>query len=331
MDEPATPKRQRPPARRILSAALLVLIFLGSLGYVLISRPQLPVTVILIVLAGVAAAVFAAYFIPNSLSERAKRSVAVGVATVGLITSLLAPVINDGGDLVPTQQSPSPSPSPFSQESEKEPFAVDLRMKGSYGCESFMIERSALPSVPDGDDLSAEWVYTHGGASLPGIYSLVARGTSEEPVVLDGLRVIDFKATPAPEDVSVLLPCGAFGGATDIRYFQIVLKEQPRVIPRDGVDPGTNERVDPAVTFPYTLSRQDLEYFQLEVGGPPCVCSWKLALEWSNGDRSGTKILDRGFGSIRTDTSYDSEKVRESVLYYSWDEDRGKWDPPLPK
>ena len=267
---------------RILFAAILVLIFFSSLGYVLIKRPQLPVTVILIVLSGVAAAVFAAYFIPNKLSERAKRAVTVGVAAVGVITTLLAPVINAGGLKRGTQQSPTPSASPPSSpsppSSEPEPLSANLRPAIGYGCEGWIVENSLLKSVPDkGEDLNAQWVYEHGGASLPGTYVLTVRGNSEDAVIIDGLHIVDFKSQPTPTDASVVLPCTPYGGAQDVRYFEVLLDKQPHLIARPGEDPGTGKKTESAVKFPYRVSRSEPEYFQLWVHGPPCVCSWEAS------------------------------------------------------
>src|SRR5829696_9414927 len=85
------PERRSRRTLRVFFGVALVLVFLGSVGWILLTWPvPLVLLVALVVVAALSAAVFAAYFVPNKLSERMKRAVTVGVGAVGLVTTLIA-------------------------------------------------------------------------------------------------------------------------------------------------------------------------------------------------------------------------------------------------
>jgi hypothetical protein len=152
--------------------------------------------------------------------------------------------------------------------------------------------RTRYASLPNGKDLNARWIYDHGGASLAGTYVMTIQGKSKDAVIVDGLHVVDLKREAAPRDASVVLPCTPYGGGQEVRYFEILLQKRPRVTPRPGEEPDEKGRVQRAAKFPFKVSRSDPEYFELLVSGPPRVCSWTLAVDWTSGDRPGTKIID---------------------------------------
>src|SRR5215213_7662612 len=86
-----SPERRPRRGLRVFFGVALVLVFLGSVGWILLTWPvPLVLLVVLVVVAALSAAVFAAYFVPNKLSERMKRAVTVGVSAVGLVTTLIA-------------------------------------------------------------------------------------------------------------------------------------------------------------------------------------------------------------------------------------------------
>ncbi len=312
------PKRQPRRRLRILCGVALVLAFLGSVGFILLKSPlPLALVVVLIVVAAVSIAVFAAYFVPNKLSPRFKRAFTVGTAAVGLITTLIAvPAIQNG------TKSAGDSP-------QGDPLTATLNLNNSAGCEDFIVEASLLSSVPDGDDLNAQWVYEHGGATFSIVAPMVltVQGKGEEAVVLTGLRIKELERLPEPTHLADLLPCGATGGALEERFFKVDFGDPPKVTAEPGYDASTGKVVQAPAKFPFKVSVSDPEVFYLELEERPCFCTWRLALDWVSGGRSGTTVIDRGFGKIRTDSNRDEEGKRP---IYSRLEN-GTWDPPLPK
>jgi hypothetical protein len=91
----------------------LVLVFLGSLIWLFLGWP-LPfrLAVVLIVAAGSAAAVFAAFYIPNHLDERLKRGLAAGAGIITLVATVFAvPGLVQGAANPQSTGSQSPSPA----------------------------------------------------------------------------------------------------------------------------------------------------------------------------------------------------------------------------
>jgi hypothetical protein len=316
MDGPTDQPSARSRPLRILFAIALVLVFLGCLGWILLKWP-LPfgLTAALIVIAAASAAVFSAYFIPNQLDERVKRALTVGATCIGLIAAIVAvPAIQAGT----TGSSPGqPADTPTAAESDPLTATLDF---DSPACEDFAIRESLLQSVPQGGALNAKWVYEHGGATRSGAH-LTVQGKSEEAVVLQGLRVVELESNPRPADLVAILPCGPRGGIVVTRYFDVILSSPPQVVARPGEpEPGSTERGEPEVKFPFKVSSTDPEVFDLEIKGQPCLCAWRLALDWTSVGRSGTVVVDRGFDKIRTDTS-----LSEDVPIYNRLED-GTWE-----
>ena len=298
------------PKLRTLVAVILVLIFVGSLLLLIFGWPlQVLVAVILIVLATVSAAAYAAYFVPNKLSERFKLASTAGVAAVGLITALI---------VVPATQNAVPPSVQELPDGQADPLTATLDFDSP--CEDFTIPESSLQSIPPGDGLNAKWVYERGGATRTG-GQLTVQGKNEEAVVLQGLRVVELESNPRPAGLIAILPCGPTGGIVLPRYFDVILSNPPQVIARSGEpEPGSEKRGEPAVKFPFKVSATDPEVFILEIKGPPCLCAWRLALDWTSIGRSGTVVVDRGFDKIRTDTT-----PSEDLPLYSRSEN-GTWE-----
>jgi hypothetical protein len=316
----AKPPQRRPKRRlRILFGVVLVVSFLGSLGLILFKwpLPSLALAVLLIVVAAVSAAVFAAYFLPNKLSERIKRAIAVGAAAVGLITGLTAVEIRE-----PSPNGPPPDGSP-----DPEPLTTDLSFDFG-GCEGFVLNNALLKSLPDAehaDDLDAEWAYKNGGATANPIGQLTIQGKSDDVVVIRAMSIVDVEIRPLPSDVSKVDPCTPGSGFIEERFFEVTLGEHPRLVQRPGLNID-GETTLPVRPFPYKVSNAEVEVFALQLVGRPCLCSWKLAIDWTTGGRSARTVVDRGLGSIVTYPVRD-----EKIPYYYIEPGGSKWYPPLPK
>jgi hypothetical protein len=214
---------------------------------------------------------------------------------------------------------------PAIQDSHREPFTAELDFKIS-GCEGFIVNNALLKSLPRGKRLNAKWAYKNNGANDDAGANLIVRGRSDDAVILQRLSVVGFKREPPQNDVSEVLPCWRGGGEQPDRRYQVVLKDRPRIIPLPSLDEN-GDVSGPPVPFPFKVSKSDPEYFRLELSGPPCVCTWRLALDWSSGGRSGTKIFDHASGVIRSHLPADGNG---QLGYYERGED-GEWTPPLPE
>jgi hypothetical protein len=178
----------------------------------------------------------------------------------------------------------------------------------------------------DPKDVDAKWAYGNGGATQDGKMILTIQGRSGTAVIIDALRVVDFERHPAPANHVEVLPCDPEGGRQSVRYFEVDLAKHPRVIPRPSdPDPDPPYKQQPAAKFPFKVSKSDPEVFELWVDGPDCLCAWRLAVDWTSGDRSGTTYLDHGFDKIRTITNQNQD-----LPSYYYDGQEG-WVPALPK
>jgi hypothetical protein len=213
---------------------------------------------------------------------------------------------------------------PAIQDLHKEPFTAELDFKIS-GCEGFIVKNSLLKSLPHGGRLNAKWAYKNNGANDADGANLVVTGRSDDAVILQRLYVVGFKSQPAPNDVSEVLSCWRGGGEQPTRRYQVVFKDRPGIEALPQLDEN-GEVSGPPVPFPFKVSRGDPEYFRLELSGPPCICTWRLALDWISGQRSGTKIIDHAFGTIRSHLPNEGGQLG----YYERGED-GSWTPPLPE
>lgn len=136
---------------------------------------------------------------------------------------------------------------------------------------------------------------------------LTLQGKTESAVIIRRLRVIDVERRTPPSDAVVIFPDGGGGGVLAVRYFELNMSDPPQVISRRGIEDPDGHR-DPAVKLPVKVSSSDPEQFVFHITGPPCFCDWKLAIDWKSGKQSGTMIVDRGFGKIRSDTAR-AEKI----------------------
>jgi len=151
-------------------------------------------------------------------------------------------------------------------------------------------EMNALP--PFGQ-LDAEWAYEHGGYSASGgPIQVVIQGKSDSTVVLLGMSVHVTARMPIG-DVAAVRKCV---GAGDLypRYFIVNLDESDhptaKPVAGDGGIPGDGG--DPAVSFPYRVSRSEPEVFWLIPTTSSCKCSWRATINWISGDTTGEVVVD---------------------------------------
>lgn len=290
----------------------------------------------LAVLAGSSVIIFLRFVRPKDREEPWKRPILAGAGCTGLIAALMAvPTIQDStgpnvgsspsSSGAATTAAPSPSPTPPRWRGDPPPFSAELRLDANpEGCEAFTIGRRLTKTLPKRADFNAKWAYERGGGNegRTEIW-LIVQGESDTAVILRGMEIVDVDRRPVDPDAIALTTCYPEGGIVDERYFDVNFDpDHPSITPRPGTysHPLANSR---AVKFPFRISQSEPESFSLRVRGGPCLCNWRLAINWSSGGKSGQLIVDRGFSKIITDT-------RDDVSIYQWREN-GKFRPPLPE
>jgi hypothetical protein len=343
---------QRPPChteqvtggtagRRVVVGVLLAVIFLTCTGWLVLSgaAPR-GLLVMLLLGASLSLAALAAFYLPDPLPTSAKRGIGVGLGCATLLIGFLAiPGVREGsatrtaspttsqastGADSPTREPAGATPTPSADE-RPPPFTAKMGFDSiPRDCEPFVIDKSILNRLPDWSNFDAEWVYAHGGATDAGAWTTLAvQGTTDQAVILQGFEIVDLEAQRAHPNSYSISTCNPFGGRETNRYFDLILNPKHRqVIARPAYDPGDTGKIEQAVDFPFRISSSDPEYFVFNVTGPSCVCSWRLAINWTSGGRSGQMKVDRGFSKIVTDTRSD--------LPGSWWSEDGRFFPPLP-
>jgi hypothetical protein len=297
-----------------------MLVLVGSILWIWIGWPlPMRLWIALALLAGCSLFLFIALFVKRDLPPNLARGLAAGTGLIVLIATVLAvqgttggQAPSDGGQVAPEASAPeAPASTPPLTESESssepEPLITTVDF-ATEKCENFTIPESLVPSLPKKDTgFDPKWIYEHGGASIYGFH-LTIEGKSDSAVVIKRFRVIDLKKKLVPPDAVHLESCGPAGGAVTVRQFNANLSDPAKFTPVSGQDPITGEDV-PAVDFPFKVSNDDPEVFLIEPIEPTCFCEWRLAIDWTSGGRSGTTVVDRGFGPIRSDPNHDGRPL----------------------
>jgi hypothetical protein len=242
----------------------------------------------------------------------------VGSTVVMLIAAVMAvqgadsPSTGDGGQTAPQTSGPGVSGSTPSMEEQRSSVEPDpLITSADFNlelCENFTIPESLVPALAKKDTgLDPQWIYEHGGASIYG-FRLTVEGKTDSAVVLNRFRVIDIKRKAPPVDAVQIEPCGPAGGSVILRQIDVNLGDPVKVTSVPYENPITGDEV-PAVDFPFKVSNDDPEVFQIEPTGATCFCEWRLAIDWTSGGRNGTTVVDRGFGPIISDPNHDDRPL----------------------
>ncbi|MFD3976566.1 helix-turn-helix domain-containing protein [Streptomyces cyaneofuscatus] len=165
------------------------------------------------------------------------------------------------------------------------------------------------------------WARSYGGVEGGNMrLQLTAQGTSREAVVLKGLyvRVLSRKA-PLPWS-AYLMGNGCGSGIAPQTFASDLDAGHPVITPVPG---SQGDRVIPAVPFPYKVSSEDVEVFNLDVKTTGYDVTWYLELKWSSGGREGMLRIDDHGKPFRT------SGMRGRPMY-TYGNDEVKWEPYLP-
>ncbi|MFI5727565.1 helix-turn-helix domain-containing protein [Streptomyces cyaneofuscatus] len=162
------------------------------------------------------------------------------------------------------------------------------------------------------------WARSYGGVEGGNMrLQLTAQGTSREAVVLKGLyvRVLSRKA-PLPWS-AYLMGNGCGSGIAPQTFASDLDAGHPVITPVPG---SQGDRVIPAVPFPYKVSSEDVEVFNLDMKTTGYDVTWYLELKWSSGGREGMLRIDDHGKPFRT------SGMRGRPMY-TYGNDEVKWEP----
>ncbi|MFF3174419.1 helix-turn-helix domain-containing protein [Streptomyces sp. NPDC057900] len=126
---------------------------------------------------------------------------------------------------------------------------------------------------------------------------LTVQGTSEQAVVLKDLNVRVLNRS-APLKRSAFSMGEGCGSGIEPQSFDIGLdNSRPALTPVPGLQAGKKV---PAKDFPFRVSSNDVEVFDLDAHVEGHDVTWYLELEWSSGGQTGTLRIDDGGQPFRT-------------------------------
>ncbi|MBV7246346.1 helix-turn-helix transcriptional regulator [Streptomyces sp. MW-W600-10] len=134
------------------------------------------------------------------------------------------------------------------------------------------------------------WAESYGGVEAGNaLLQLTVQGTSREAVVLKGMNVrVLSRNAPLPWS-AYKMGNGCGSGITPQTFAAHLDAGHPTLRPV----PGTQGDVEvPAVDFPYKVTSEDVEVFNLDMEAVNYDVTWFLELEWSSGGNEGTLRID---------------------------------------
>ncbi|MGW4563231.1 hypothetical protein ACWEN3_12740 [Streptomyces sp. NPDC004561] len=120
----------------------------------------------------------------------------------------------------------------------------------------------------------------------PVAVDITSQTSSEEAVLLVGMRVLDVQRK-VPPTTGIAVDDGGCGTAVGVRPFKTDLdKTDPPIIAKAAAHP--------PVSFPYKISSNDPEVFQLTLENTTCFCAFAIEIDWVAAGKSGKTILNNG-------------------------------------
>ncbi|MBM7503770.1 hypothetical protein ACFPER_09815 [Agromyces aurantiacus] len=194
-----------------------------------------------------------------------------------------------------------------------EPFerALEVNVDDSeQECDSYSLPAALLDDVPatavEGGSpaqvasFDGRWIVDHGG--LPTVsqtidvdrtLELTLHGSGDETVVVHGIDVVDFEPLAVDDEMAVIHECrprggGDMGGMMDVSALAVDFAGQPPVL----------ELTDPELRFPYQVSKDDPEGFDILIADngtgdeEACFCRWNLGVSWSAGEDTEQTVIE---------------------------------------
>ncbi|MFD7718685.1 helix-turn-helix domain-containing protein [Streptomyces sp. NPDC059814] len=255
------------------------------------------------------------------------------------------------GAVADASESPSTSPSPSrkpsasattgsakptaetsetaSQQAGAEPKAAPGRPPtvtiSSYNWEEpcgqfYLLEQDAevVPPPPVPQDTRG-WARALGGVDGGQMrIELTVQGTSQQAVVLKDLNVRVLNRS-APLKRSAFSMGDGCGSGIEPQSFDIALdNSRPTLTPVAGQQ---GDKKVPAKDFPFRVSSNDVEVFDLDAHVEGHDVQWYLELEWSSGGQTGTMRVDDGGKPFRTSSIAGRPEYRYNRNNSKWETD----------
>ncbi|MXG30279.1 helix-turn-helix domain-containing protein [Streptomyces sp. YIM 132580] len=162
------------------------------------------------------------------------------------------------------------------------------------------------------------WARKYGGVEGGNtLLQLTVQGTAREAVVLKGLFVrVVSRETPLPWP-AYLMGNGCGSGISPQTFASDLDAGHPVVTPVPGTQ---GDRTLPARPFPFKVTSEDVEVFDLDMKTTGYDVTWYLELKWSSGGREGTLRIDDQGKPFRT------SGMRGRPMY-TYGNDEVKWEP----
>ncbi|MEV4947571.1 helix-turn-helix domain-containing protein [Streptomyces sp. NPDC053755] len=169
---------------------------------------------------------------------------------------------------------------------------------------------------PPAPQESRRWAAPFDGVDAGHVYlELTATGRTDAAVVVTGIHVRVVERGE-PLDRAVYAMGEGCGGGVTPQTFDIDLDAaRPSAKPIAGQD---GDSTVPAKDFPFKVSTSDPQVFNLDVHTEGHVVAWYLELEWSDGERRGTIVVDDGGKPFRV-------SAMEGRKLYNYQYDRNEW------
>jgi hypothetical protein len=129
----------------------------------------------------------------------------------------------------------------------------------------------------------------------PAVVDITSQTSSKEAVLLVGMRVLVLQRT-APPATGIAVAEGGCGTGVDVRPFRTDLNKTDSPIIAEAAPPSamTNSPGHPPVTFPYKISPNDPEVFELTLKNTTCFCAFAVEIDWVAAGKAGKTILSDG-------------------------------------
>ena len=120
------------------------------------------------------------------------------------------------------------------------------------------------------------------------------QGESARTITLTGIR-FDVKRRPQPAGAVFVNPCG---DNINGRSLQADLDRAPVAITNSNADPrgvlDPSQRPARPLRFPWTVSVTDPLLLTIVAATKRCFCTWRAAIDWVSGGKSGRLKIDNG-------------------------------------
>ncbi|MFF4846246.1 hypothetical protein [Streptomyces collinus] len=125
------------------------------------------------------------------------------------------------------------------------------------------------------------------------VIDITTQTSSREAVLVMGMRVLVLERK-APPRSGIAVHDGECGGAESVRPFWTDLDKTDAPIIAEADPGGPGDKGHPPVTFPFKVSPNDPEVFELTSSDTTCFCTYAVEIDWVVAGKAGKTILDNG-------------------------------------